>query len=216
MIEATVYNNKGEKTGSLKIEKDILGGYVRYPLLKQALVMYHSNKRVGTASTKGRGEVAGSGKKLFRQKGTGSARVGNSRTGKRVGGGVTFAKKAKDFRKAMPKKQRNLAMKSAVLAKLLNDDVVVVDKLDVKEPKTKPFVNILHNLGIERSCIVVTDALDKVVYKSARNIPGIYVMSVPELNAGDICNRRKMLFTQDAMERLVEESKKTAVKKKVS
>ena len=120
MIKLTVYNKDGQEVESLKVDEATFGGSVRYPLLKQAIVMYHANKRVGTAATKGRSMVAGSTKKLFRQKGTGFARVGNRRTGKRVGGGVTFAKRVRDFSQRMPKKQRRLARDSAILAKLLS------------------------------------------------------------------------------------------------
>lgn len=216
MIEVAVYDNKGQEKESLEIEEDVLGGRIRYPLLKQALVMYHANKRVGTASTKGRSQVAGSGRKLFRQKGTGMARAGTSRTGKRVGGGRTFAKSVRSFRKSMPRKQRRLAVKSAVLAKLLGDDVVVVDKLDFETPKTKRFAEVLGNLNIARSCIVVSKDIDEVLYKSARNIPKVRTMRVSELNAGDICNHHKLLFTKDAFEKFVEDSKQVSEKKKVS
>jgi len=216
MIEVAVYDSKGQKRETLKVKEDILGGYIRYTLLKQALVMYHSNKRVGTASTKGRSDVAGSGKKLFRQKGTGLARAGVSRTGKRVGGGATFAKSARSFRKSMPRKQRQLATKSAVLAKLLNDNVIVVDKLDFEEPKTKKFAGILGDLNIDRSCVVISKDIDKTLYKSARNIPRIQTMQVSQLNAGDICNHHKLLFTKEAFEKFVEDSRQVSGKKKVS
>ena len=129
MIDLAIYNRQGQEVDSLKVDVSTLGGSVRYPLLKQAVVRYQANKRVGTAATKSRGMVAGSTVKLFRQKGTGRARVGNIRTGKRVGGGVTFAKSARAFGKRMPTKQRRLARDSAVLAKLLGGDVVVVDEI---------------------------------------------------------------------------------------
>src|SRR5210317_1804219 len=112
MIDLAVYNTDGKEVDSLKVDEATLGGSVRYALLKQAVVMYHANKRVGTAANKSRSMVAGSSKKLFRQKGTGNARVGNIRTGKRKGGGVTFAKTKRDFSKSMPKKQRRLARDS--------------------------------------------------------------------------------------------------------
>ncbi len=198
MIKLSVYNIEGKEVESLKVDKMLFGGSVRYSLLKQAIVMYHANKRVGTASTRSRGMVAGSTRKLFRQKGTGNARVGNIRTGKRVGGGVTFAKKARDFGKRMPKKQRRLARDSAILAKLLSEDVVVVDELKFDKPQTKDFANILGNLKIERGCLVTTSELNSNLYKSARNIPKVVVMPVAELNAGDICNYRKILFTKEA------------------
>jgi len=193
-----VYNTDGQEVESLKVDEAVFGGSVRYPLLKQAIVMYHANKRVGTAANKGRSMVAGSGRKLFRQKGTGNARVGNIRTGKRVGGGVTFAKGLRDFGKRMPKKQRRLARDSAILAKLLSNNVVVVDGLNFEKPKTKDFIGVLNNLKIERSCLVTINSADVNLYKSAKNVPKVAVMPVSELNAGDICNYRKMLFTKEA------------------
>jgi large subunit ribosomal protein L4 len=198
MIELTVYNTEGQEVNSLKVDESAFGGVVRYPLLKQAIVMYHSAKRVGTAATKSRGLVVGSTRKLHRQKGTGFARAGTRRTGKRVGGGVTFAKIARDFSKSMPKKQRRLARDSAILAKLLGDDVVVVDTLSFENPKTKDFVKVLNNLNIDRSCLVAVGDYDENIYKSARNVPKVAVMPVAELNAADICSHRKMLITYEA------------------
>jgi large subunit ribosomal protein L4 len=198
MINLAVYNTDGQEVESLKVDEAAFGGSIRYPLLKQAIVMYHANKRVGTAANKGRSMVEGSSRKLFRQKGTGNARVGNIRTGKRVGGGVTFAKSLRDFGKRMPKKQRRLARDSAILAKLLSNNVVVVDGLTFERPKTKDFKGILNNLRIERSCLVTINTADLNLYKSAKNIPKVAVMPVSELNAGDICKYRKMLFTKEA------------------
>jgi len=198
MIDLAVYNTNGQEVESLKVDEAIFGGSVRYPLLKQAIVMYHANKRVGTAANKGRSQVAGSDRKLFRQKGTGNARVGNIRTGKRVGGGVTFAKSFRDFGKRMPKKQRRLARDSAILAKLLSNNVVVVDGLNFEKPRTKDFIGVLNNLKIERSCLVTINSADVNLYKSAKNVPKVAVMPVSALNAGDICNYRKMLFTKEA------------------
>jgi len=199
MIDLAVYNTNGQEVESLKVDEAAFGGSIRHPLLKQAIVMYHANKRVGTAATKSRGMVTGSGRKLFRQKGTGNARVGNARTGKRVGGGVTFAKTTREFRQRMPKKQRRLARDSAILAKLLGNNVVVVDGLQLKKPKTKDFVNILSNLKIERSCLVTISSEDANLVKSVDNIPKVAVLPVSQLNAGDICNHRKMLFTKEAL-----------------
>lgn len=199
MIDLAVYNLDGQEVDSLKVDEAAFGGSVRHPLLKQAIVMYHANKRVGTAATKSRGMVVGSGRKLFKQKGTGNARVGNSRTGKRVGGGVTFAKVPRDFRQRMPKKQRRLARDSAILAKLLSHNVVVVDGLQIAKPKTKDVVNILSKLKIDRSCLVTIASDDAGLVKSVNNIPKVVVIPVNQLNAGDICNHRKMLFTKEAL-----------------
>ena len=199
MVDLAVYNIQGQEVESLKIDKEALGGFVRYPLLKQAIVMYHANMRVGTAANKSRSMVAGSDKKLFRQKGTGNARVGNIRTGKRVGGGVTFAKSMRDFGKQMPRKQKKLARNSAILAKLLSNNIVVVDELKFEKPRTRDFVNVLNNLKIERSCLVTINSPDENVYKSSKNIPQINVTPVSDLNAGEICRFQKMLFTKEAL-----------------
>jgi len=198
MIQLAVFNIQGQEVDSLNVDESALGGRIRYSLLKQAIVMYHANKRVGTAATKDRGMVAGSGRKLYRQKGTGFARAGTRRTNKRVGGGVAFAKVARDFSKAMPKKQRRLARDSAILAKILGKNVVIVDQLNLEKPKTKDFVNLLNNLKIERSCLVTISDYNDNIYRSARNIPKVAVMPVAELNAGDICSYQKMLFTKEA------------------
>lgn len=198
MISLAVYNKNGEEIDSLKVDESAFGGAVRYGLLKQAIVMYHANKRVGTAATKSRSMVEGSTGKLYRQKGTGRSRVGTIRTGKRVGGGVAFAKVARDFSRRMPKKQRRLATASAILAKLLNNNVVVVDELRFEQPRTREFAEVLGNLKIDRSCLVTISDLDENLYKSARNMSKVVVMTVAELNAGDICRYQKMLFTKEA------------------
>lgn len=199
MIELAVYSSEGKQVERLSVDETVLGQTVRYSLLKQALVMYHANKRVGTSTTRSRGMVKGSTRKLFRQKGTGNARVGNQRTGKRVGGGVTFAKQVRDFRQSMPKKQRRTARDSAVLAKLKSRNVVVIDELTLNEPKTKAVSGILSKLGIERSCLVATKDLDQNVVKSFRNLQRVAVMPWRQLNAGDICGHEKVLFTKEAL-----------------
>jgi large subunit ribosomal protein L4 len=203
MIDVAVLNKEGKEVESLKVDPEQLGGKVRYPLLKQAIVMYHCNKRLGTASTKSRGMVDGSTRKIYRQKGTGRARMGTIRSCIRTGGGVAFAKVRRDFGKSMPKKQRLLAKKSALLAKLESNDMVVIDELSFDKPKTKDFAKILSNLEIDRSCLVTTSSYDRNVYLSARNVPKTQTAAAADLNAGDICNKRKMLVTKEAFLELV-------------
>jgi large subunit ribosomal protein L4 len=209
MINLTVYNKEGQEVDSLKVDEAAFGKFVRYPLLKQAIVMYHANKRVGTATTKSRGMIEGSTRKLYAQKHTGNARAGTLRTGKRVGGGVTFAKIARDFGKRMPRKQKRLARDSAILAKLLSNNIVVVDRLDFEKPRTRDFVTVLGNLKIlpKGSCLVTISDYDNNLYRSARNVPRIAVMSVAELNASDICNHKKLLFTKEAFLSLLSKDK---------
>ena len=208
MIDLSVYNRAGKEVDVLKVDELLLGGEVRYSLLKQAIVMYHANKRVGTAETKSRGMVEGSTRKIYAQKHTGNARAGTVRTGKRVGGGVTFAKITRDFSKDMPKKQRLLARDSAILAKLLSNDIVVVDELKFEKPHTSDFASVLDNLKVERSCLVAIGGYDDNIYRSARNIPKVVVMPVIELNAGDICSHHKILFTKEAFLSLLNKDRK--------
>ncbi|OHB67153.1 MAG: 50S ribosomal protein L4 [Planctomycetes bacterium RBG_13_60_9] len=199
MMDLAVYNTSGQQVGTVHVDESVLGGCIRYALLKQAIVMYHANKRVGTVATKSRGVVAGSTRKVYRQKGTGNARMGTRRTGKRVGGGMVFAKTTRDFRQAMPRKQRMLARDSAMLAKLRSNNVVVVDGLSFEKPRTKDFVGVLKNLKIDRSCLVAISNYDENVYKSIRNIRKVDVSPIANLNAADIINHRQMLFTKDAL-----------------
>ena len=209
MINLSVYNTSGKEIDTLKVNETAFGGRVRYALLKQAIVMYHANKRVGTAATKNKSLVAGSTRKLYAQKHTGNARAGQIRTAKRIGGGVTFEKIAREFRQEMPKKQRKLARDSAILAKLLSKDIVVVDELKFEKPHTSDFADVLGNLKIERSCLVTIGGYDDNIYRSARNIPRVVVMPVAELNAGDICSHRKVLITREAFLSLLNRDQKS-------
>ncbi|MBN1763815.1 MAG: 50S ribosomal protein L4 [Sedimentisphaerales bacterium] len=205
MIKLTVYDREGKETDHIEIDESVFGGKVRPVLLKQALVMYHTNKRVGTAATKSRGMVSASNTKLYRQKGTGRARAGRRRTVIRKGGGVAFAKKPRSFNQRMPRKQRLLARNSAILAKIQSNNTLVIDTLEFNDPKTREFAAILHNLNIDRSCLLAMDDYDINIYKSLRNIPRIDAVEVDQLNAGDICNKHKLLFTRKALEALIAE-----------
>src|SRR5213595_1915295 len=137
MIEVPVFNQTGEKVSTIKVDEAKLGGEVRKELLKQALVMYHANQRQGSVRTLARGEVEGSTRKIFRQKGTGNARTGGIRNPIKKGGGHAKQKRPKDWRQALPKKARRLATQSAILSKLQSGDVRVLDQLKFDEPKTK-------------------------------------------------------------------------------
>lgn len=208
MIDVAVYNREGQEIESLKVDESVFGGIVRYPLIKQALVMYQANKRQGTAANKNKSLVEGSTRKLYRQKGTGNARMGQVRTPSRKGGGVAHVKVARDFNVSMPKKQRRLACDSAILAKLQSGHVVVVDELNFTAPKTKEFARILGNLKIGRSCLVAVQNVNDSLYKSVRNVTRVGVLPVKDLNAADVCNKQKMLFTRDAFVSLLEREEK--------
>ena len=203
MMDLPVYDREGKEVDRLQIDEALLGGRIRPALLKQAVVMYHANSRQGSATTKSRGMVRGSTHKMYRQKGTGRSRAGSSRTVIRRGGGVAFAKTPRDFRQRMPKKQRRLARNSAILAKMQSDDALVIDQFNFDEPRTAAFADILSNLKIERSCLVATEKYEPMVYKSLRNIPRVDALELAQLNAGDILQRQKLLFTRAALEALL-------------
>ena len=206
MLEVSVYNTAGEVIETLQIDEERFGNTVNVDLLKQAIVAYHANKRQGSATTKGRSQVVGSTRKIFRQKGTGRARRGNIRTHLVRGGGVTFAKQPRDFRKGLPRKMRRRALDSAILAKLLGHDLLVVDGLEVTEPKTKLVAELLANLKIDRSCLLTIPERNQALWKSARNIPDVTVRTAGELNAFDVATRQKMLVTREAMDMLLSQS----------
>src|SRR5439155_23285617 len=152
MIEVPVFNQAGKKIDTFQVDEAKLGGEVRKNLLKQAIVMYHANQRQGTVRTKARGEVAGSTRKMFRQKGTGNARTGGIRNPIKKGGGHAKQKHPKDWRQAMPQKARRQARDSALLFKLQANDVRVVDNVAADAPKTKVVADMYKALGIDRSC----------------------------------------------------------------
>jgi large subunit ribosomal protein L4 len=198
MIDVPVFNMSGEQTGTLQIDENSLGRVVRHDLLKQAVVMWRMNQRQGSARTKSRSYVQGSTRKLYRQKGTGNARAGTVRTPIRRGGGVAHAKRERNYRQDMPKKMRQLARCSALLAKLKSKSVAVVDPIELSEPKTKAFFGMLKKLGADKGCVVALGQPNDVILRSGRNIPKTEIMPVCDLNAYEILRRRKLLLTRDA------------------
>lgn len=203
MIEVPIYNLAGEKVESFNVDEAKLGGEVRTNLLKQALVMYHANKRQGTVKTKGRGEVEGSTRKMFRQKGTGNARTGGIRNPIKKGGGHAKQKDTKDWRLAMPKKARQLATKSALLSKFQSSDVKVVSDIKLDGIKTKPVAELFKKLGIDRSVLVALNGRDENMEKSARNIDRTKLTTVSQLNAWDLLNSRTLLLTKAGLQQIL-------------
>jgi len=204
MIDVPIYNQEGQKVSTFQVDEQKLGGKVRNALLKQALVMYHANLRQGTVRTLARGEVAGSTRKMFRQKGTGNARTGGIRNPIKKGGGHAKQKRPKDWRLDMPKKQRRLARDSAILAKIQSNDIRVVDQIALDQPKTKAVANLFKALGIERSCLLAINGRNEILQKSARNIDRTTVISVDQLNAWDLLRSRTLLVTRDGLEKILE------------
>jgi len=203
MIEVPVYNTLGDQTGTISIDEQKLGGEINAPLLKQALVYYHANKRQGTSRTLARGEVEGSTRKIFRQKGTGNARQGAIRQPVRVGGGHAKQKRPKEWRQALPKKARRLARNNAILSKIKDNQLKIVDNLVLESPKTKLFAVVLKNLQIERTVLVATDVPNSSIERAARNIERTRMTTVAQLNAWDILNVRTLLLTRDGLEALL-------------
>lgn len=203
MLSVPLYNMQGERQGEMEVDPARLGGEVRPALIKQAVVIHLDRKRRDNARTKGRGDVQGSTRKLYRQKGTGNARVGNIRTVVRRGGGVAFAKRGPRARLALPKKMRQLARSSALLAKLQSEDVCVIDGPICEAPKTKVMAALLGKLGADRGCLIATEEHDQNVYLSARNLPKTEIRKFSECNAYDIVRRNKVVVSKAALERFL-------------
>jgi len=203
MIEVPVFNQKGDKVDTLQIDEQKFGGEVRTNLLKQALVMYHANQRQGTVKSKGRGEVAGSTKKMFRQKGTGNARTGGIRNPIKKGGGHAKQKSPKDWRQAMPKQARRAATRSAILAKLQSNDVKVVDTISLEAAKTKQVAQVFKALGLDRSVLFALPGRDESLERSARNIARTTLTTVDQLNAWDLLRNRTLLITRAGVDKLL-------------
>ena len=203
MIEVPIYNQTGDKVDTLQIDEQKFGGEVRTNLLKQALVMYHANQRQGSVRTLARGEVAGSTRKMFRQKGTGNARTGGIRNPIKKGGGHAKQKRPKDWRQAMPKKARQLATKSAILSKLQSNDVRVIDAFSFSTPKTKPVADMYKKLGIDRSVLLALPGRDENIERSARNVARTTLTTVEQLNAWDLLRNRTLLLTKAGVEKLL-------------
>jgi large subunit ribosomal protein L4 len=203
MLEVPVYNTSGEKIDTLQVDPAWLGDEVNSSLLKQAIVTYHANRRQGTVMTRGRSQVEGSTRKLYRQKGTGNARRGQIRTNVMRGGGVAFGKMPRDYRKRMPKKMRRAALNSALLAKIQGQSLLVLDELVMDAPRTKTLWQMLDKLDVHRSCLLVLNERDRNVYLSSRNLQDLTVRVAEELNAFDVATRQKMIITRQAAQALL-------------
>ncbi len=199
MIEVPVYNRDGESVETVELDERPLGGRIRPPLLKQAYVMYHANRRQGSANTRPRDEKRGSSAKMYRQKGTGRARHGPVRAPQMRGGGVAFAKDPKDWRQRMPKKMRRLATRNALLAKAVDGEIKLVDRFGVDGPKTKQFVSLVEALHIDRTCLAALRPEQREVLLSARNVPDVEPIRIDELNAYALLSNRYLLAEKDAL-----------------
>ncbi len=199
MAKVDVYNMEGTVTGSLDLSDAIFGIEPNQDVLHRALINQLANRRQGTHSTKTRSEVSGGGKKPYRQKGTGRARQGSTRSAQHVGGGIIFGPKPRDYSYTLPKKVRRLAMKSALSAKVASGSLIVLESLELPEIKTQKMVKILGNIGAGSSALLVTVNRDETIEKSARNIIGVKTALVNTINVFDILKFDKFVVTKEAV-----------------
>jgi len=199
-LEVPLRNRQGAAVGTIPVSAASLGGKVRPRLIHRAVVYYGRNLRIGTASTKTRGEVNRSNRKPWPQKGTGRARAGTRRSPLWRGGGIIFGPKPRDYSVDINRKQRRLAAKSALLWKIRDGEVIAVDDLDLPEPKTKRMVEILRQLGIQDSCLIGLAEVPRNVLLACRNLPRVKVAPINEFNAYDLVRHKFVLVTKAALE----------------
>ncbi|HHT50272.1 MAG TPA: 50S ribosomal protein L4 [Eubacteriaceae bacterium] len=198
MPKVDLYNMGGQQVGEIELADEVFGVEVNVPVLHQVVKAQLANKRQGTQSAKTRGEVRGGGRKPWRQKGTGRARVGSIRSPLWTKGGVIFAPKPRSYRQIVPKKVRRLAMKSALSSKVLDQEIIVLDQLVMDTPKTKEMVNILNNIKAGKKALIVLPGKDEVIEKSTRNIPNMKTTLVNTLNVYDILNCENLILTKES------------------
>lgn len=203
MVSLPVHNQAGQQVGTYELDLNEIAEGVNKQLLHDVVVMYEASKRVGTARSRSRGEIAGSTKKLYKQKGTGRARMGPKRSPIRRGGGHAFAKVPRDWSYRLPRKAIQLATRMALLSKFQDDQVTLVDAWNVTEPKTKTVVTALRALGVaDRTCLLAIDVHSPVLVKSARNIQDVSVSTASDLNAYDLLHQRQLVLTKGALDQL--------------
>lgn len=198
-MKLPVLNADGKELRKLEVDETVFGIEPNGPILHQAFVTQRANQRAGTANTKTRGEVQGSTRKIRMQKYTGRARQGSIRAPHHVGGGTVFGPRQRSYAKDLPKKMRRLAIRSALSGKVADGQLVLIDQLAFKTPKTKEMIRILKNVGIDRSALVVTGGPDRMVLASVRNLQKTKVLPAAYLNVVDMLNYNKILITEDAV-----------------
>lgn len=204
MPKIAVYDMRGTQVGEIELNDKVFGIEPNEAVVHQFVKMQLANKRVGSASTKTRAEVRGGGKKPWKQKGTGRARVGSTRNPVWKGGGIVFGPKPRDYSYRLPRKVRRLALKSVLSSKVLDSSIIVVDALTFEEPRTKLMIETLELLKAGAKTLVVTADGDVNVYKSARNIPGVKSLKVDYINVFDVLHHDTLLMTKDAVARVEE------------
>lgn len=204
MPNVAVYNKEGATVGEITLSDAVFGAEVNTGLMHEVVQMYLANQRQGTSDTKTRAEISGGGRKPWRQKGTGRARAGSTRAPNWRHGGVAFGPHPRSYGWTMPKKARRVALRSALSAKLAAGDIIVLDSFNLDAPKTKEVVTLLKALQADRKAFLVLGEPNEIVYKSARNIPGVNVNGAKNLNVYEVLNAGKVILTRDAVAKVEE------------
>ena len=204
MPSIDVYDIKGKKVSKVDLKEEIFGIEPNEAVVHSVLVNYLANQRQGTQSTKTRAEVRGGGRKPWKQKGTGRARQGSIRAPQWIKGGIALGPKPRSYKYRVNRKERQLAIKSLLSSKVLENDLVVVDKFDFKEIKTKQMADAMKNLKVEEKALIVLPASNEVVQKSARNLANVTTSSVNTINVYELLKNKKLVVTVDTLKKLEE------------
>lgn len=204
MAKVKMLNMAGAEVGEVTLNDEIFGIEPNEIAVQTVVKNYLANQRQGTQSAKTRSEVIGGGRKPFRQKGTGRHRQGSTTDPTQVGGGIVFAPKPRDYRYAVPKKVKRLALKSVLSAKVADKEIIVLDELKFAEPKTKEMVKVLENIKADKKALIVMDEKDENVVRSASNIQGVRTALVSTMNVYEIINHYSLVLTKAAAERIEE------------
>ena len=202
-ISLPIFDKTGKEVGVYSVDPSAIAHHVSAQLLHDAVVMYRSNLRQGSAKSKTRAEVQGHKKKMYRQKGTGNARAGSLRSGVRRGGGHIFAKKPRDWSYRLPRKALQVATRMAVASKITDEQITLIDALSASAPKTKEAAAILRSLSIQGTVLVAVESYNVELYKSFRNIEGVRILPVSEINAYEVLRPKRLLMTKAALDTFV-------------
>ncbi len=204
MLKIDVHNVTGEKVGELELAKKLFDVEIKEYAVHQVVVSQLSNKRQGTQSAKTRSEVSGGGKKPWRQKGTGRARQGSIRSPQWIHGGVVFAPKPRSYRKSISKSLRRVAIRSVLTSKVKENQILILDDISFEIPKTKDMIKVLENLKIDSKLLLVTENVNRNVYRSSTNLKDVKVIPVNNINVYDLLRYEKLVITQGAVRKLEE------------
>lgn len=204
MIDVPLYNKDGQAAGSVRVAEELFGSRVRRRLLREIAAWYEANRRIGTHSTRTRSEVEGSTRKPWKQKHTGRARAGSIRSPIWRHGGIAGGPKPRDYRVRIPDQMRQRALNSALLSKFVDREAAVIESLEFDKPSTRRMAAVLRAMGVDRSCLIGLEAYRREVWLSARNLEGVSMAPVGELNAYAVLKNRTLVLTRQALERILQ------------